>query len=495
MGAVAKRIIEVLTDIFDNTQPGNRRQLWAGCIFLAGMLVYFATISQLSEGTYGGADDLHHYRFARWAFRYPEFFVDHWGKPLFTTLCSPFAQLGYNGARLYNVLVAIATAAAAVYLARLRGMRNSLLLIFFVLFAPVFMSLIPSVMTEITGALCLTLALALYFGKKYSWSAAVISFVPLARTEGFLIIPFFFVMLLMRRQWKALPWLVAGLVLFSLAGMGHYKDFFWLITKIPYGSFSADIYGRGSFMFYLGNPAPIIGILLGLLFLVGIALLLVQLIQNRLSLSGKSVDEFVLILMPVIAIVGFHSLAWYLGTGALALYRFMAFVIPPAVFFSLKGYNYLEQLITFGNRSFRLVLKIIVVVAVIHSAFVMYRLPVPLSPTAKIIKESCNWLKEHDYIQNKIFYYDPNVFFFLDLDPHDAGRSRSEVFDVDNPGRDLQAGSILVWDAHFGPNEGRLPLERLIGNTDFNLLREFHPAEPFKVLGGYPYAVYIFQRL
>ena len=52
-------------------------------ILLAVIIVYSVLVF-LSEGTHGGADDIGHYRRSRYAFRFPHFFLYHWGKPFFT---------------------------------------------------------------------------------------------------------------------------------------------------------------------------------------------------------------------------------------------------------------------------------------------------------------------------------------------------------------------------------------------------------------------------
>ena len=78
-----------------------------GLILIAGTYAVFAL---LSEGTHGGADDISHFRRSRYAFQHPEFFLYHWGKPFFTALTAPFAQLGFEGVRIFNVLAGTLTA-------------------------------------------------------------------------------------------------------------------------------------------------------------------------------------------------------------------------------------------------------------------------------------------------------------------------------------------------------------------------------------------------
>ena len=77
---------------------------------LLAFLITFIILAFLSEGSVGGADDIAHYKFSRFAFKYPEFFLDPWGKPLFTILMAPFAQFGMMGVRAFNILLGLGAA-------------------------------------------------------------------------------------------------------------------------------------------------------------------------------------------------------------------------------------------------------------------------------------------------------------------------------------------------------------------------------------------------
>jgi hypothetical protein len=63
-----------------------------------------------------------------------------------------------------------------------------------------------------------------------------------------------------------------------------------------------------------------------------------------------------------------------------------------------------------------------------------------------------------------------------------------------NPENGIPTDAIIIWDAHFGPNEGQLPLDRLLHNEHFELLKKFVPEHPFKTLNAYDYEIYIFRR-
>ena len=69
--------------------------LYAGCA--VATILFF-------NGTGDEGDSVHHYLFARYAPLHPALFMDHWAKPLYVLLACPFAQFGFVGAKIFNVL-------------------------------------------------------------------------------------------------------------------------------------------------------------------------------------------------------------------------------------------------------------------------------------------------------------------------------------------------------------------------------------------------------
>ena len=52
----------------------------------------------------------------------------------------------------------------------------------------------------------------------------------------------------------------------------------------------------------------------------------------------------------------------------------------------------------------------------------------------------------------------------------------------------------MLWDAHFGPNECQIPLDTIMGDPHFELVKTFKPAQEFTTLGGYKFEIYAFMR-
>jgi hypothetical protein len=52
----------------------------------------------------------------------------------------------------------------------------------------------------------------------------------------------------------------------------------------------------------------------------------------------------------------------------------------------------------------------------------------------------------------------------------------------------------MVWDAHFGPNEGGVMLENLENDPYLKKVKSFYPVEKVTVLGGYDYSVQVYEK-
>jgi hypothetical protein len=108
---------------------------------------------------------------------------------------------------------------------------------------------------------------------------------------------------------------------------------------------------------------------------------------------------------------------------------------------------------------------------------------------------ACDWWMESDYSENRFFYYNPFFTHFMRINPYDDALSHQFVHSTANPEARVEEGEVVIWDAHFSPNEGRLPLENLMNHEGYKLIHLTRDKEPFTVLGGYTYEIYFFQRI
>ena len=457
---------------------------------LAGVIVIFNT-----ENSFGGGDHFTHFKLARWGWQYPRLLFSHWGKPVFTILVSPFAQEGINFARLFNVIVGLLTAFFSWKLANTLKYKNSWLVVVLVVFTPIYFSLMFSVMTEVLHSLFLVLAVWLFFKKDYLWSAVAVSFLPIVRTESVVLLPLFLLAFGLKKQWKYLPLFATGFLLISLAGWHFYNSFWWLITEMPYQGSAAGIYGHGSLFHFINHTKGILGYPIAGLFYIG---LLVSIWfwykKDSLALNDRF---YFLLLVPgaYLIFLAAHSFVWWKGMGnSLGLIRVMGSVSPLAALTALAGFNFVDDLFSGYKKVFK-GFAVLLVVWILISVISISRGGFKKSRPQEVLTESINYIVQNNLEKNKIYYFTNYVPFRLEIDPYDDRYSSWGIPDSPKVSLAIPNNSLIVWDAHFGPNEGRTPLAKLLNDDGLKVLKVFKPKVPFTVLGGYNYEVYIFQKV
>lgn len=463
-----------------------------------GLTAIFLTVfSFLTEGNYGGTDNFNHYFIALTAWKQPHYFLDAWGRPLYTILSAPFALLGYEAVKLFNVMLGIFTAWLAFLIAKRNDIKPSWIVILFVAFTPVYIISLYTALTEIMFGFVLMLSVYLFYRERYIAAAIVISFLPFARTEGYFLIPFLGLALLIKRQWKAVPFLLFGFLFFCFIGSFYYKDFFWPITKFPYPvGHGHEIYKEsGSLWHFLITRDFIIGLPLELLFIGGLVQLVRELFSKNFLTRRKTWMFVILILAPFLTYLAFHSILWWKAMGgSMGLVRVMAAVMPLAALVSLKGYSAIVQV--FGKRLWlNALFAILMIFFMVRATFTIYDLPLKSDPEEATIKRTAHWLR-HSPWNDRPFYYTCLDFpFFYGVNSYDAENCRCAWFFFTRNLRTLPDGAVLIWDAHFGPNENQVPLDSVLQNPELKVINVFRPPVEWISYGGYNYEVYVAEKV
>lgn len=465
-------------------------------IVLALSFIYLSVVFFISEGLYGDADSLTHFYIARYAFVHPELLVNHWGKPLFTILCAPFAQAGYGGAVMFNIFAGTATAWLVYLIARHFNYRYAILAIPFTLFAPVYMVNLFTCLTEILFSLVLVAAIYTFLKEKFIGSAVIISLIPFARTEGLMFIALFLVALAVVRQYRAIPFLATGFIVFSIAGYFHYKDLLWFFTANPYSEKGSEIYGSGSFMYYLERFHQHLGHPQTLLAIAGLALLAVQLFRGKtLQRSVSWTAMYLLITGSLIGFILAHSFLWWQGMmGVLASNRFMACILPLGALLAVTGLDFLMTRLTRPGWM-RPLFVAVVLVPVIIIPYTLHAIPARLTPSQKVMKQTAARLKTAEVEKRHLIHFDPRLTFFLGYDPYDTKKTNSGLPTPGAKDFGMPERSMIVYDPHFGEFEGRVNLAQLVGNPYFRIFDIFIPTPEYKFYNGQIYMSVIFERI
>ncbi len=468
-----------------------RSEAWALGALLLGFLFFFLWILARSEGFVGDADSLTHYKFSRYSWLYPEFLLHHWGKPVFTLLSSPFAQFGHEGVGVFNLLAGLGSVWFAWLSARRLGYEQGLLLPFFILFTPIYTLLVISGQVEVLFGLFITATTYLCLDKRYLAAAILISFSPLVRTEGIIIIPIIALFFLVNRQFKFIPWLFTGFLVYSVIGYFYFGNFFWLITQLPYTG-GSDVYGTGDFGYFFRLAPRIFGPLLLVLMISGILFMVWDAVSKK---DNQSLNALLVVLLPFTIYFLAHVVMWYTGIGrSLGLHRYMVSIVPLGGILALRGYMAANAwLRSFENgRVLSIVFTIFLVAAIIYMPFRRYQIPQQLSGMNKVMKEASDFVLSEGLNDNKIYYYDPAFFYFLDLNPYDSLQSQTFVYRASEPHYKINHGEVVIWDGHFSPLLF-LKLDNLFESPYFETIAVFEPERPFTIFDT-DYKVAIFRR-
>jgi len=459
--------------------------------FIAGVVAILTT-----NISYGGGDSTQHYNLARWGLIHPKLLFNHWGKPVLTILMSPFAQFGINGARAYNLFMGFATAFTIWKIAEYLKFKNASLSLIFVLFTPVYFILLFTPLTEITYSFFVSLSVLLFFKKKYYFSAIVFSFTPLIRTEGIVLFPLFILAYSLKKKFFTIPLLSVGFFLISLLGYSFYDDFWWLITEMPYSGSAKDIYGSGSLFHFINDTKGILGYPLGFLFLFGL-ICSIRDWYNKAKLSISKIFFFILLIPgSYIVFLAAHSFVWWQGMGnSLGLVRVIGSVTPLAALTALFGFNRAADFVSLKNKFLAIFLKFGFIILIIILGITTHKRGLKLSRPQQLVKQAANYAIDNNLNKHKVYFFDPFAVFALDMDPYDNKICNWGLPNKEIPSIGIPDSSIIFWDAHFGSNEGRIYLENLKNDKELSILKVIRPTQPFKVLGGYDYAVYIFQKI
>lgn len=459
---------------------------------LSLFLIYFIIILIHTEGYVGGADSLTHYRFSRYSWLYPEFLLHHWAKPVFTLVSSPFAQFGHVGVSVFNILCGMASTFFAWLSAKKLGYSNRFLIPFLLLFMPVYALNILSGLTEVFFGLFIIVAVYLSLNKKYLWAAIVISFSHLVRTEGIIIIPILGLYLLIIKQYRTIPFLFTGTVIYSIIGYFHFGDIFWLITQMPYTG-AKDLYGTGSLTHFFELSPKLFGGFSVFLMVIGFITISIQLIVKK---KQNNIDEFVLVFLPFIMYFLAHTIMWWSGIGnSLGMHRYVVAIVPVGALLSLRGFNIIYDLVNklLHNKIAGYILMGLFIYFISEQPYVRNPYyPPKMFGMDLVMHEASQYILENDLDENKIYYYDPAFLYFIDFNPFDPQQAREFVYKPDIPQYKIEKDEIVIWDGHFSPLLG-LYLDSLRVNPYFNEMAEFNPDEPFKVFDT-DYKVVLFQR-
>ncbi len=472
-------------------QLSERKWVFLGLITLG---LTFSIVAALTEIPAGGADNYAHFNISRWAFRYPHLFLDHWGKPVFTILTAPFAQFGLLAVRIFNIMAGLITAWFCYRLATHFKLKYSWFAVVITVFTPIYFVMMFSGMTEVLFSLVLVISIFLFYKKRYLSSAIMISFLFLIRNEGLAFIGLFLIALLIKKQFKSIPFLFTGFILFSLIGwVFYYHDFWWLINKRPYSIGGSVIYGSGGWYTFFKKMPLYFGPVVPFFLLAGTIVILVKWLHNETKFTSGSFTQVVLILGSFWGYLFVHNYLWWQGISSAGLVRVMAAVSPLVGIITVYALNSFANAIKSKNKIYAGTI-LILTVYMTGAAGDYYHRSLKRNVTTQVLNNATKYLIQPSVKKHQLVVHNPYFAYSTGRDAWNKEEIQYGFADKTSPGSNLSDSTLFVWDAHISPNEGNTPLERIMENPYFELVAVFEPQIPYVVLGGNYYQILIFRK-
>lgn len=435
--------------------------IWAlGVVCLVNFYVAF-----VSAAPAGGQDSWNHYLYARWAPSHPELLLDQWGKPFFTMLALPFAQWGIKGVLLLNHFCVLATAWLAYLTARKLGMRNPWMAIFLFAWQPIVLANVHSALTEPSNALVLVFMCYLYAGSRWVSATVLASFLPLVRSEGFVLLLAVMLFLVFRKRLKLLPYTVVGVFVYGFLGAVVSGKWDWLIANNPYvrqqvdGGFDA---GSGEFLHYAMHQREITGLVVTAFGLFALILTFNYVLKRLNNKTPSNVSQMALWLWwPLFGLFFLaHSFLWWKGAmGSHGLLRVFVVVSPIIALLSMYA---LDVLMRNEIRILNRVLKFGVSIGMFLLAFPGAGLPYPWN--ANLVKggvyngeklsvggfvasenpvaEALDWIQKSGFGDRVLAHQIPAIAVFENYDPWAADE---QLHPVSEKGEWLPAKPVAQW--------------------------------------------------
>lgn len=433
-------------------------------VFAAGLFIIFRF-----GGTADSGDSVQHYLIARYAFEHPRLFFDHWGKPFFVLLGAPFAHFGFAGMKLFNLLAAAGSAWLAALCCRRLGYPNAGWAAQLFICAPYSFELIFSGLTEHCFGLVLILSIYLLITGRTAWAVVLVSFLPFVRSEGLVIMGVWALYLLAQRRWKYLPLLLAGHVVYALAGAWVHGSPLWVFKKIPYAT-PDSVYGAGELLHFADQLFYVIGPVLYGLLVLG---MLGMIIRRK-----AKAEEWWLILGSFLAYFTAHTLFWYFGIfNSMGLKRVLVGVMPLIAILALRGLNFVLSWAE-GKKRLQQALFFMLLAGVLIFPFTKNKAAVDWKNAFTLKADQQLAQDVAAYIRGAGIRTDSTAFFFshpylsisLGLDYF-----RPELRRELDPAalQYLKPGDIVIWDNWFAVVDKDVTLEALQEEYGLEILRRF----------------------
>lgn len=460
-------------------------------LFILFALLLFLSIWYRAEWPAGGQDSWNHYLYARFALQHPENLLDQWAKTCYTLPAIPFAQFGIQGMYVMNLLCIMGGAWLCYASARKLGFKFPWLAAVLFLFQPTILANTISSLTEPFNAFLVAWIVYAIVSRKFAIAAIVTSFLPFVRTEGYLFIPIVFAFLLIKKQYKLLPLLFVGILIFLIIGKLYFNNFLQLFSDNPYlqQEIKGEYKPHGDFFHYVKNQRTIWGPVVTVFTILGIVMNSSYLINwvRKKTINEKALFNFWISTAIVLGFLFVHSFIWYKGMfGSHGLTR-VFLVIAPA--FSLLCMYALNVFFSFEIKWLSLSLPPLISIVMIYTGLKgsdtgnpikLKKVSIAGFPGEVNLKKAIQFLKQNKLEDRILVHQLPFLNAKLNKDQFETNADKMKVSQIWNLPKKWESdpdyfkkGTIVLWDNFHARIDGQRDKNYMMKNSNYKLLETF----------------------
>jgi hypothetical protein len=437
------------------------------------ILLIYSIISILSilyfDGTAGGGDSIAHFLYAKYAPMHLELYLDHWAKPIFVLLASPFAQFGFVGVKVFNSITTFFTIYFTFRISELLGIKNAYLSSIILIFTPLYYIITFSGLTEPLFALALAVGTFYILKRNFIIATIIISFLPFIRSEGLIIIGVFVLYFIVKKLWQYIPLFGLGHAIYSIIGYFKFGDLLWVFNKIPYARLSSN-YGNGDLFHFVHQLFYLLGTPIYLFFCVGLLAILWSLVKRN-----TSKEILLLVFLGFLSFFTAHTMFWYLGIfNSMGLKRVFIAIIPFISIITLMGFNFVSELIGNKHKHYKIAFQIVIICLVVIFPFTKSPSAINWEKDMRLSKDQLIAEKVFDRLEHTLQKYDRYVFahpyysVVMEVDYFDNTKRINLTSDF---GEYIKEGDLILWDSWYAVVEGGLTYNKL---QKMNNLKEIY---------------------
>jgi hypothetical protein len=430
-------------------------------LFSGAVALLLITLALVCNGTGDSGDSVLHYLYARYAYSNTANFFNSWAKPLYVLLGAPFAQLGFTGIKIFNIINTTLSMVCTYLIAKRLQLDNNWLIPVLLILAPLHFALSLSGLTEPLFACLLISGLCLLFYERTIAGLIILSFLPFARSEGMFLLIIIALYLVRQKKYSSILFLSAGQIIYALAGYFHSGSLIWFYQTNPYSVISK--YGSGALNTYFINMPLIIGPASCVLLAAGFLSVPIKALQTK----NKDAAQILLIWSLFTAYFFFHVISWTLGLfSSLGLPRIIDGVCPLMIILCLYGFNQIITLTVKPSGRATVCNYAAALVIIINFAYILVKYNghigtagFDLLPSTDELVENkmADYIKQKfpDYKKRKIIYTAPYLSIPLNIDPTATGSEGSTASNV-----------LYIWDDWYSVVEGKTTFDMLKKDND-----------------------------